>query len=146
MYNQDITLNPQAFTGANVGVVMSLQSGPTTTGPTTTSIRAAAAYANTTPLSLDVQHTEIKKNGAKYVRSTVGLRLEGLPPPVGNPEGVVSYANTARIIIERPKIAGVLTDIAIVTHLSQLLSFFGVTLATSGTPSSAMQKLLNKEP
>lgn len=145
MYPNDITLNANAHTGVSLDRVFALQSGPNTNGTTITSTRSVAALANTTPLILDVQHTEVKRGGAVYVRSTVTLRQDGIPPTTANPEGVTSYSNRASFMIERPKLSGVITDTALATHLGQLLSFLGVTLSTTGVPSANLLKLFNKE-
>lgn len=145
MFATDITLNQQAGTGVNLGKVAALQQGPTTTNGTTFSVRSVASQVNTTPLELDVQHQQIKRNGAKYWRSTVGLRLGGIAPPVANPEGVVDYGTECRIVLTRPSLTGVITDAAIAAHMAELVSFFGATLSTSGTPSAALQKFLNRE-
>lgn len=141
MFNSDLTLNANAFTGVSAAKIASLVS----TGPGYTSLRSVASLSNTTPLELDVQHQVVKRGKAKYIRSTVGLKRRLIAPTTANPEGVTSYETSARIIMERPETTGVVTTAEVVTQLGELLSVFGVSLSSGGNPTTAMEKFLNRE-
>lgn len=137
----DVTLNAQAFTGTNAAKTAAFVSS----GPGYQSKRAVTSLASTTPTELDIQHQEVKRGKAKYYRSTVGLKRSNISVPVANPEGVNSYDVVARIVLERPVLNGVVTDLEIVTQLGELLSVFGVSLASSGVLTTNIGKFLARE-
>lgn len=145
-YSEGITLNPQAFTGENAGATIGSLSR-TGDGSNNKSLWALSGTTSTQPVHLDIQHQEIKKGKATYIRSTIGFTRKNLTAPTGDPEstGANGYSSMVRLTIERPKISGVIADILVVSDIGRLLSFFGVTLATSGTPNSAVAKFLNRE-
>lgn len=137
----DVTINAQAFTGTNAAKTAAFVSS----GPGYRTIRAVSSLASTTPLELDIQHQDVKRGKAKYWRSTVGLKRSNISVPTANPEGVTSYETVARIVIERPALNGVVTDLEVVTQLGELLSVFGTSLASSGVPTTNIGKFLARE-
>lgn len=141
MFNQDITLNANPFTGVNVARIHALTS---ITG--SKSMRKCAALASTTPSELDVQYGEVKKGKATYLRSTVGLRRSEISPGATPSEDVSGYEHSWRIICERPKNTTVITASEIATQLGELLSFFGVSLSVAGVPTANLEKFANGEP
>lgn len=134
MFDNDITLNANAHTGVNAPLVVSRQLG-------NASKWSAPSLINTTPLELDVQHTEVKKGKDLYIRSTIGLVRKELLSTTGS--GLVS--STARLIIERPKDPTAISTLEIATQLGQLLSVLGVTLYSGSSPTTALLKLINRE-
>lgn len=141
MFDNDLTLNANAFTGVSTPRVHSLIS---IEGSRST--RSCAALATTTPSVLDVQHGEAKKGKATYLRSTVGLRRSEIPAGASPAEDVKAYEHSVRITIERPKNTTVISSAEIATQLGELLSVFGISLSVSGVPTAALTKFLNKEP
>lgn len=141
MYDNDLTLNANANTGVSLARVHSLIS---VEGSKST--RSCAALATTTPSTLDIQHGEVKKGKAVYIRSTIGLRRAEIPSGVNATEDVASYEHSVRLIVERPKNTTVITSSEIATQLGELLSVLGTSLSVAGVPTTALAKLLNREP
>lgn len=141
MFDNDLILNANAFTGVSTPRVHSLIS---IEGSKST--RSCAALANTTPSVLDIQHGEVKKGKAVYKRSTLGLRRSEIPAGASPTEDVTSYEHSCRIIIESPKNTTVISSAEIATQLGELLSVLGISLSVGGVPTAALTKVLNKEP
>lgn len=146
MYAEGITVNPNPYTGDNLGNTLtriSLEGD----GETVLGLHRMSGTTSAQPVDIEIQHSTIKRGKAKYVRSTIAIIRKKMTAPTDNPEGVGAegYNNTWRLINERPLIASVLTDALCVQDLGRLLAFFGTTLSTGGTPSGPVQKFLNKE-
>lgn len=134
MFDNDITLNANAYVGVNAPVLLSRQSG-------NRSFWTAPSLVNTTPLEFDVQHGEIKKAKDQYVRSTLGLVRKELVSTAGS--GLVQ--NTWRIINERPRDPSAISSLDNATQLGQLLSILGITLYSGSNPTTNLLKFFNRE-
>lgn len=140
MFTDTLTLNANAFTGASAAVDHSLIE---VVGGT--SLRSAPALALTTPQVLDIKHQALKRGRFPYTRSTIGLTRSNVPATGVDPSlGTLSHS--VRLVIDRPD-DGVAVTPAMITKLwGELLSVFGVSLASGGVPTAAVLKFLNKEP
>lgn len=148
MYAEGITLNPNAYTGSNLGSTLSRLSGPTgDTQGNSQGILQSSDSTSTQPVIVEIKHSTVRKGKAKYQRSTIAFIREKLTPPTDNPEGVNAdgYTSVVRIIVEKPVISGVISDIAVVNDWARLYSFFGTTLASAGVPSGAVLKFITRE-
>lgn len=141
MFDNDIILNANAFTGVSSAKTHSL-----TGVEGSKSTRSARDLALTTPQILDIQHSEVSRGGARYVRSTIGLTRSEIPPSVSSTEGAKSYQHSVRLVLERPRDTTVVSQAEIATQLGELLSAFGVSLSVAGVPTTSLAKFLNKEP
>lgn len=128
MFNNAITLNPQAFGGANVDKVYDLVSW----GGDTSSIRRVAATATTTPETLTVSHRERKVSGVIVDEHLVRLDEELVDPAVG-PVGLRCW-----ISIGVPRGTTVVTEQKIKDIVGRLIAF--------EQAAGALAKILNSEP
>lgn len=148
MYAEGITLNPNAYTGSNLGSTLSRLSGPSgDTQGNSQGLLQSSDSTSTKPVVVEIKHSIVRRGKAKYQRSTIAFRREKLAPPAENPEGVNAegYESEVRLIVMKPTITGVITDIEVVNDWGRLYSFFGTTLAAAGTPSGPVQKFLTRE-
>ena len=141
MFDNDLTLNANPFTGVSAAKVHAL-----TGVDGSRSTRSARDLALTTPQVLDIQHTETVKNGARYIRSTIGLTRSEIPPSVSSTESAKSFQHSVRLVLERPRDTTVVSQAEIATQIGELLSVFGVSLSVAGVPTAALAKFLNREP
>lgn len=133
MFDNDITLNANAHTGVNNPILVSRRAG-------NLSKWTAPSLVNSSPLELDIQHTEVKKGKSVYIRSTIGLTRKELPTTGGD-----LVSSTTRIIIERPKDPSAISTLELVTQLGQLFSILGITLYSGASPTTNMLKMFNQE-
>lgn len=139
-FTDPLTLNANAFTGVSLAVehaeTQRVNGG---------SIRSAPSLANSTPQELDIKHQKVKRGRYTYVRSKIGLTRKGIIPTGGtslDPE----LSHSVYLVLERPTDGTAVPTTAILKQWGELLSVFGVTLSTGGTPSTNVAKFLNMEP
>lgn len=139
-FTDPLTLNATAFTGVSAAVdhaeTQRLAGG---------SIRSAPSLVNSTPQELDIKHQKVKKGRYTYVRSTIGLTRTGIVA-TGASALDPTLDHSIRLVLVRPIDGTAVPTTAILKQWGELLSVFGVTLSTGGTPSANVAKFLNMEP
>lgn len=144
--NEGHSVNPNAYTGQNLGRTLTNLKRDSD-GTTASGLYAMSGQTSSNPVYFEVKHSDIRKGKVVYQRSTIAVLRKGISAPVGDPEAVGpdGYSVVTRLIVEKPKLSGVLTDGAVCDDIGFLWSFFGTTLATSGTPNGVVGKFLQRD-
>lgn len=128
MFNNDITLNPQSFGGANADKTYSLVSW----GGDSTSIRRVPLTASTTPETLTLAHRAVKRGSVSVDSHMVRLDFLQSDPALG------PALLSARLVMEVPRGTSVITNQQILDIQGRLIAF----MRASGN----LDKFLNSEP
>lgn len=128
MFNNDITLNPTTYGGANTNEVYSLVGW----GGDSSSIRRVSTTASTTPTTLRVEHREAEK--AKIITDQHLVRLDKqFTDPVMGKVILSSW-----MVIHVPRGTTVITLQEIKDQIGRLIAFEQAV--------GALDKILNSEP
>jgi len=130
MFDNAISLNPNAYGGANVAKVYDLVGW----GGDSSSIRRVAATATTTPETLVVSHQSSTPKGSDLTTDQHMVRVDKeFIDPVKGPVKLSAW-----LVIRVPKGTSVVTDQEIKDNVGRLLAF--------EQASGALAKILNSEP
>lgn len=128
MFNNDITLNPTTFGGANTNEVFSLVGW----GGDSSSLRRVSATASTTPTTLRVEHREVVKGQVTTDQHLVRIDKQYTDPVKGQ------VVLSTWLCIHVPRGTTVITLQEIKDYVGRLIAFEQAT--------DALGKILNSEP
>lgn len=128
MFNNDITLNPQSFGGANADKVYSLVSW----GGDSSSVRRVSTTAATTPETLKISHRAIKRGTVTVDQHLIRVDEQATDTLAG------PVQLSAWMVIEVPRGTTVITSQKILDLVGRLIAF--------ERAAGNLDKILNSEP
>lgn len=128
VFNNDITLNPQTFGGANANKVYSLVSW----GGDSSSIRRVSSTASTTPETLSIAHRAVKRGSVIVDTHMVRMDIKATDPVKGE------VALNGRFVLEVPQGTTVFTAQHVLDLQGRIIAFM--------RESGYLDKFLNSEP